>query len=41
MHHGSGLPAHYLKSQFHCTAELNIFKWPTAQTPDEGDGVGV
>jgi hypothetical protein len=41
MYHGSGLPAHNLTSQFYCTAELNIFKQLTAQTPDEGDRVSV
>jgi hypothetical protein len=39
MHHCSGLPAHHHKSLFYCTAELNILKWLTAQTPDEGDEV--
>jgi hypothetical protein len=27
MYHGSGLPTHYLRSQFYCTSELNTFKW--------------
>jgi hypothetical protein len=41
MHHYSDLPAHYLKSPFYCTAQLNILKWLTAQTLDEGGGVSV